>query len=295
MFDEVRGLISRMRPGPAFFIVILLLSASGCSGLVSSAAGNLAGNLSKAISDSNDLETVHDGGPAYLLLIDGLLESDPENESLLRAAASLNGTYASVFVKDEARAAGMTGKALKYGLRAACLRNDEACALQTMDFESFSKVIEGMDKDDVPVLLALGSAWAGWIQTHADDMNAVAQIARVEEIMTRVIELDEPYQDGAAHLYLGALSTFLPPALGGRPEEGRRHFERAVELSGGRNLMAKVLYAKQYARLMFDRDLHDKLLREVLDAPAEVPGYTLSNTYAKVQARELLDGADDFF
>ena len=38
--------------------------------------------------------------------------------------------------------------------------------------------------------------------------------------MQRVIELHESYQDGAAHLYLGVLSTFLPPALGGKPEVG---------------------------------------------------------------------------
>ena len=32
------------------------------------------------------------------------------------------------------------------------------------------------------------------------------------------------------------------------------------------NLMAKVLFASQYARLVFDRPLHDGLLREVIDA-----------------------------
>ena len=39
---------------------------------------------------------------------------------------------------------------------------------------------------------------------------------------------------------------------------------RAVEISGGRNLMAKVLFARHYARLVFDQGLHDRLLGEVL-------------------------------
>ena len=298
MYGEIREYTIKSRFQVLFVILAslaFLAFLSGCSSLASSAMGDLAGDLSKAIANSNDLETVQDGGPAFLLLIDGLLESDPDNESLLRSAASLNATYASVFVEDEVRAGKMTDKALKYGLRQMCLWNDEACSLQTMDFKAFETVIAGMDKDDVPSLFALGSAWAGYIQAHSDDMNAVAQIARVEGIMTRVIELDETYQDGAAHLYMGALSTFLPPALGGKPDVGRKHFERAIELSGGRNLMAKVMFAKQYARLLFDRELHDRLLNEVMAEPAEAPGYTLSNTYAKTRARALLDDADDYF
>ena len=72
-------------------------------------------------------------------------------------------------------------------------------------------------------------------------------------------------------------------------------FERAVELSGGRNLMAKVLFAEYYARLVFDRPLHDRLLEEVVAADPEEPGLTLSNTLAQEQARQLLDDADDYF
>ena len=76
---------------------------------------------------------------------------------------------------------------------------------------------------------------------------------------------------------------------------GRRHFERALELSEGKNLMVKVLYARHYARLVFDRELHDRLLREVLAAPAEAPGLTLINTLAQRQAKELLAGSADYF
>jgi hypothetical protein len=59
--------------------------------------------------------------------------------------------------------------------------------------------------------------------------------------------------------------------------------------------MAKVEYARRYARLVFDRPLHDRLLEEVVGAPAEAPGLTLSNTLAKTQARELLASAPQHF
>jgi hypothetical protein len=73
------------------------------------------------------------------------------------------------------------------------------------------------------------------------------------------------------------------------------HFERAVQLSAGRDLMAKVEYARRYARIIYDRELHDRLLREVLDADAQEPGLTLSNVLAKRQAQELLASAESYF
>ena len=96
-------------------------------------------------------------------------------------------------------------------------------------------------------------------------------------------------------MYLGVLNSILPASLGGRPEQARDHFERAVTLSEGRNLLARVLFAEHYARLVFDRELHDEQLRKVLEAEPDAPGLTLQNTYAKQQARQLLDGADDYF
>ena len=113
--------------------------------------------------------------------------------------------------------------------------------------------------------------------------------------MQRVVELDEFYQNGAAHLYLGILATFLPAAMGGKPDVGRQHFERVLEISNNKNLMAKVIYAQQYARLVFNRELHDRLLTEVLKAEPDVPGYVLGNTLAQQRARELLDSADKYF
>ena len=66
-------------------------------------------------------------------------------------------------------------------------------------------------------------------------------------------------------------------------------------LSVERHLMVKVLQARYYARLVFDRPLHDRLLREVLAADPQAPGLTLSNTLARQQARGLLAGAEEFF
>jgi hypothetical protein len=76
---------------------------------------------------------------------------------------------------------------------------------------------------------------------------------------------------------------------------GRAFFEKAIELSAGQDLTAKVEFARGYARLLYDRELHDRLLREVLAAPVSAPGQTLFNTLAKQDAQRLLDTADDYF
>ena len=65
------------------------LLLSGCASLMSSAASGLADNLSAAVLNQNDPETVRDGAPAYLLLLDSFLEGSPDDPALLEAAAKL--------------------------------------------------------------------------------------------------------------------------------------------------------------------------------------------------------------
>ena len=79
------------------------------------------------------------------------------------------------------------------------------------------------------------------------------------------------------------------------PEEARAHFERAIEISGGRDLSMKVEYARGYARTLYERELHDRLLTEVMEADPVAPRLTLTNTVAQREARTLLDSADDYF
>lgn len=277
---------------PALFA---LLALNGCASLVSSATGKLADNLSSAILNQDDPETVQAGMPSYLLLVDSMIEGEPKNENMLLAGSKLYGAYAAAFVKEPERARRLARKAREYSDRALCVRDARLCDLLARPYDEFAAAIATLDKDAVPLLYASGTAWAGWIQANSGDWNAIADLAKVKAAMARSVELDETYSHGEGHLYLGVFATLLPPALGGKPEEGRAHFERAIQLSAGRDLMAKVEYARRYARGIYDRELHDRLLREVLAADATEPGLTLSNVLAKRQAQELLDSAESYF
>jgi hypothetical protein len=275
--------------------LLFLPGLSGCAVLASSATTSLAEDVSAAVLDQEDPALVRDGGPSYLIALDGLIEGDPENETLLLAGARLYTAYSSGFVEDPERVKLMTRRARDYGDRAICLRSQTICDAIDGSFEAFDRAILQTTAKDVDALYGFGSAWAGWVQAHSADWAAIADLPKVQAVMERVVALDDHYQEGGPHVFLGILYTLRPAAMGGKPELGRQHFERAIELSDGRNLTAKTLLARLYARLVFDRDLHDRLLTEVIEADPRARGFTLSNTLAQREARELLADADDYF
>lgn len=277
------------------YLIMLGLSLTSCSSIISSATSKMATNLASAISNNDDLATVKSGAPAYLIMLDSFIEGDPNDSNMLIAAANLNSAYAGVFVKDLRRAKRLSQKSLDFSLRAYCIEVPDHCNLKKMKFSNFEKAINKLEKEQLKLLFTLGTSWAGWIQIRSDDWNAAADLPRVAKIMQHVLALDEKYQSGQAQLYMGVLNTLLPPALGGKPKIGQMHFEKAIKYSQGKNLMAKVLYAEKYARLVFDQKLHDDLLNQVLKAEPRIKGFTLTNMLAHQQAKELLVSGKEYF
>jgi len=263
---------------------------SGC------AVTQLPDNLSRAMLNQDDPSVVAAGAPAYLLMLDALILTYPENERFLLAGAQLYGAYAGVFAQDEEQAAGMADKAMEYARRALCEYDDKACDLVDGPADDLLSGLKARyDESDIEIFYAYGAAWAGWIQANTSDWNAIAQVGKVKTLMQWVAGYDEGYDNATVQVYLGVLESQLPPSVGGKPEIGQAHFEKAIELTDGQHLMAKVLYAKQFARLMFEQELHDRLLQEVLDGDPYAEGLTLVNRLAQRQAAELLAESADYF
>jgi hypothetical protein len=277
------------------FSVVTILLLAGCASMISSATSGLADNLTTAMLNQNDLETVREGAPAYLIMIDGLIEGDPVNTDLLLAGSKLYFSYTSAFIEDEERAKRLADKSLGYSQRALCIEMPDLCTVLSEKLDVFKQVLNNSSSKDLPVLYGYASALASWTQANAADWNAIANLPQITAMFERCVELDENYDNGGAHIFLGILGTKLPPSFGGKPEQGRAHFERAIEISDGRNLMIYVLMAEGYARLVFDQQLHDDLLQTVLTKPATEPGYTLINTLAKQQAAVLLAESNEYF
>ncbi len=274
---------------------LMLIAAVGCSKLVSTATNGFANALSSGILNQNDLETVRDGAPAYLLLVDGFIVENPNNEALLLAGADLYSSYAGAFVDDPERSRRLAERGKEYGRRALCLRTVALCEAVSKPHSEFVTALESVRPQDLRALYGFAASWATWIQLNPGDWNAIAEIPKVEAAMLAVVERDSQFRRGWPYLYLGVVSSQLPPAFGGKPEQGREYFETALEQSDRRNLMVQVMFAQEYARLVFDKELHDRLLHEVIEAPGEQRNLTLINTLAKERAARLLGDSDEYF
>ena len=285
-----------MRQFAALTLAILAALSAGCGSFISGAASDFADNLGQAVLNQPDPGIVRDGAPSYLLLLDSLLESNPDDAAVLAAAAELYAAYGVVFSDDPERAKVLTTRARNYGERAICEEFRPACDWPTSDFQTFEASLEDLDDDHAYAAEAYAVASLAYIRANSDDWGALARLPFVEALILKVLPYVEEDADlGTFYNYLGILNSLRPPALGGEPERAKDYFERAINLTRGRDLSVKVEYARGYARLLYEQELHDRLLEEVLASETEAPGLTLTNTLAKRDARELLESGKDYF
>ena len=259
-------------------------------------AALLLEDVAKASYRQSDLRIIREGMPAYLMLMDGMIEAWPENERLLIAAAQAYSTFASVFVADQDKeyAQLLYGRARAYALRSLAKRGFRDPV--TSSFEDFEEDVKATGKKDVPYVFWGAACWAGWIMANLDSMEAMAELPRVELMMRRALELDEGFYYGGPHLFMGMWFAARPAIAGGDLQKAKGHFLKALELGEGKFLMAYVYYAEQYARRALDKGLFVSTLNKVLEAPADcLPELTLLNTVAQEKARELLHNADEYF
>ena len=256
--------------------------------------GSLFEDVSTAVARHDDPALAASGLPTLLLLLEGMLEDSPRDRELLLTAAEAYTSYAALIESDQPnRAIKLYKRAKEYGVRA--FPPDQAEILRS-PYAEFTAAIERFEPADLPAVFWTASSWGAWISANTSSMAALADLPKVIDLMHWVIAQDETYQNGSAHLFLGVYHAALPPALGGKPDLANTHFEQALAISGGRQLIFYVLKAKFYARQTFDRALYENLLRKVLDsAPDAHPDYTLQNVAAQKQAEILMGQVDEYF
>lgn len=282
-------------PAKALLALVASLSLSGCASLVSNAASGLADDLSAAILNQDDPETVRFGMPSYMLLMDSFVEGSPDDPAMLEAAANLYASYGAVFADDATRAARLTKRARDYAHRSVCIVYADACGWRELSYDDFVETLGGLTEKHADVVYVYSFATLAYLRAHASDWNSLAELPQAEALVKRYLEISGDAAKGSAHMYLGIILTLRPPALGGKPEEAREHFETAIALTDGRDLGAKVEFAKGYAKLLYERELHDQLVGEVLDASPYADGLTLTNVLAQEEALKMRLEADDYF
>ena len=280
--------------GLAVLLAMIAVLSQGCASLV---IPPMVGPVVKNLNRQADLELVCDGAPSYLLLLDSLLVSDPDNARLLMHGTQAYTAYASLMPEcgRPERAAVLGERAKAYGLRLLGTHKSLGGADQ-IPLAGFNEALQGVGPGEVEKLFWGGYAWATWIGFSKGAPAAVADLPKVEELMLRVLALDEGFYHGGAHLFLGVYYGSRPVMLGGRPEVSRNHFEKALALGERRFLPTLVAYAEYYARQTFDRELYVRLLEEALAFDlAQAPDLALPNVLAKRRAQKLLAQVDEFF
>jgi len=299
----------RTRISPLLAALSLCLAA-GCS-IKKIALDKLSGGLAagaETFAREDDPELVRHSMPITLKAMEAVLLGDPENVDVLTAAAAGFAQYSYAFVLRDAqaleevdyeaylyeqeRALRLFLRARDYGLRA--LEGSHpgiAEGLLTRPAEAAAVLTER----DVDAAYWCASAWGLAISSGGDRPELLADIDAVRALLRRSLELDEDYGEGSLHEAMIVIEG-LPPAMGGSPERARRHFERAVELSGGNNAGTYVSLAENVALPAQDRDEFVRLLEQALAVDLDArPQSRLANRLALMRARELMEKLDDLF
>jgi hypothetical protein len=279
----------------ALLIAVVACSLSGCASLISSAASGMTDDISASVLNQDDPETAKAALPTFMVLIDGMIRDNPRDPDLLASGATLYASYGAIFADDETRASRLTTRARDYASRAMCETYAPSCNWANATYDEFVASLDGIGPRQAEMLYTYGFASLAYLRAHSSDWNSLAELPQMEALFNHYMAISGDAANSAVYTYMGILLTLRPPALGGEPERAREYFEKAIALTGGRDLSAKVEFARGYAKLLYERELHDRLLTEVLEADPYYDGFTLGNVLAKEQAAALMAEADDYF
>ncbi len=287
------------------------LAAGGCSvrRMAINALGDALASGTSAWAADEDVELIRDATPFALKTIESLLAESPQNRGLLLAAASGFTQYAFAFVHSEAdyleendlaRATAMRRRAVRLYLRARDYGRrglEEAYpGLSARLLADPAAAVAAARKNDAALLYWTAAAWGAAISLAKDDSELAADVQVVEALARRALALDEEFGEGAIHDFFIAFEGGRPAAAGGSAERARRHFERAVAISGGLRAAPLVSLAESVCVAEQDRAAFEALLQRALEVDLHAaPSQRLANQVAQRRARWLLARGEVLF
>jgi len=275
--------------------LLLLCSCSMDKILVRSSTPLIEGGI-EAMNQETDLKLAEESIPANLNMLQGMISIDPENVQLHTFAAQAFYGLSYGFNEDNRpqRASKFYLRGRKHGLTA--LKIISGKNLLTMPIADFEKQMAQFDKDDVAAIFWTASNWAKWIDMHRDNIEAIAQLARATALMQRVIELDDTFYYGGAHMYFGVYYGSRAPLLGGNFKKSQQHFDRAREITDSKLLIPNLLQAQYLDRQQQNQQGFHNRLTAIIKAPDDLmPSLALQNQIAKHKAALLLKKEKQWF
>ncbi len=297
-----------------FFAIlgVLVLLASGCVSprkMAINMVGDALAGTGTTFAADPDPELVKEAVPFGLKLMEALLAETPEHKELLLAATSGFTQYAYGFVQPEAdkiededfdaaeatrdRARMLYLRARDYGLRSLEVRHEDMTGLLLTDPDA---AVAMADKKDVPNLYWTAAAWGAAISLGLDDPELIADMPSVEAMIDRALELDEAYEAGAIHTFLVSYEMIRQGAEGEPAERARKHYDRAIELSGGQQAGPYVALAEAVSVETQNKKEFNELLEKALEVDVDArPEWRLLNIIMQRRAEWLLGRTEDLF
>ena len=301
-----------------FAVLLLAVMLTACSTrkmTVRAVSDVMVGGVA-AFEEDDDLDLIERALPANIKLLEALLESDPQNRQLLVLLARLYASYSFAFFDGRIEAAELTDMPLEtgglsiaetkktavryyrkgneYALRALEIRHPEVRG-QLADPSKAGSFIRGLDSDEMPALFWYGFTLSADINFNRDSISAVGQGHLVEKAMQRVIEADEAYFYGGAHLVLLVYYGSRSPLMGGKPDLAIEHYRRIEQINGKGFYLAELYYARFVLYQQQDRSQFTAVLNHILQEPATEERFRLYNRIAADRARIYLNAADRLF
>jgi predicted anti-sigma-YlaC factor YlaD len=296
--------------GMLFLVAVLTLS-TGCSvkRLAVDRLGNALAAGGETFAGDDDPELIRQAVPFSLKLMESLLAESPRHQGLLLACARGFTQYAFAFVEQEAdeteerdldRAMEMRSRARRLYLRA------RGYGLRGLDskYPGLEKKLRHdpratvlvLRPADVPLAYWTAVSWAAAVAVTKDSADLIADLPIVEALIDRALVLDEAFDHGAIHSFLITYEMSRPTGTGDPEERARKHFQRALDLSGGRLCGPLVAFAEAVSVARQDKAEFEKLLHQALEIkPGATPEWQLANLVMQRRARWLLSRGDRLF
>lgn len=300
------------RPLTAVLGLAALLAAAGCTTIKRTAMNQVGDALSgggTTFASDDDPQLIRDAAPFSLKLMETVLADNPGHRGLRQAAASGFVQYAYAFVQqdaDEVEAKDFTAAlALRERARRLYLRaRDHGLAGLETTHAGFAArlragpraAVRDCTRDDVPLLYWTGVAWAAAVAQAKDNPDLIADLPVAAALVDRALELDEAFDHGAIHGFLITYEMNRQGGTGDPAERSRRHFNRAMELSGGGQAAPLVAFAEAVTVQQQNRAEFSALLQQALAInPDARPEWRLVNLVMQRRARRLLAEIDNLF
>jgi predicted anti-sigma-YlaC factor YlaD len=268
----------------------------------------ISGGGSTFASD-DDPELVRQALPFSLKLIESALAENPHHRGLLLSACSGFAQYAYAFVhqdadelegRDLSAATALRDRARKLYLRARDygLRGLDTMRPQFSDElrRNARRAVRRAGREDIALLYWTAAAWGAAISISKDNPDLIADQTIVEALIDRALDLDESFDAGAIHCFLITYEPTRQGAASPSADRSRRHFERAMQLSGGQSASPLVALAEAVAVHQQNRAEFESLLKKALAVDVNArPQWRLANLVMQRRARWLLSRTDELF